>query len=239
MSAQQDYWQVCISIAAEECELKLTPEQLAYLAEAVEGGHEHYGMAFYTCSASRHAAEIGETMARHGTCQMIADPVDAHEAGESIAATVAALWEARAEVARLKSNLAAIEDEKNAYIEYVGDALGQDHDGETLWDAAQRVLSERDRLRSICAAAYQLAGTVGAPQRFLDALSRGDGDVDTLLPISDDEIESLRDAARLDWLADPNNQIGNVQIPTDCVLAHPESMRAAIDMAMRMEGFEP
>lgn len=109
----------------------------------------------------------------------------------------------------------------------------------TLWDAAQRVLSERDRLRSICAAAYQLAGTVGAPQRFLDALSRGDGDVDTLLPISDDEIESLRDAARLDWLADPNNQIGNVQIPTDCVLAHPESMRAAIDMAMRMEGFEP
>jgi len=195
--------------------------------------------AAVTCSASRHAAEIGETMARHGTCQMIADPVDAQEAGESIAATVAALWEARAEVARLKSNLAAIEDEKNAYIEYVGDALGQDHDGETLWDAAQRVLSERDRLRSICAAAYQLAGTVGAPQRFLDALSRGDGDVDTLLPISDDEIESLRDAARLDWLADPNNQIGNVQIPTDCVLAHPESMRAAIDMAMRMEGFEP
>lgn len=85
----------------------------------------------------------------------------------------------------------------------------------------------------------QTSGTVGAPQRFLDALSRGDGDVDTLLPISDDEIESLRDAARLDWLADPNNQIGNVQIPTDCVLAHPESMRAAIDMAMRMEGFEP
>lgn len=27
MSAQQDYWQECISIAAEECELKLTPEQ--------------------------------------------------------------------------------------------------------------------------------------------------------------------------------------------------------------------
>lgn len=42
------------------------------------------------------------------------------------------------------------------------------------------------------------------------------------------------DTARLDWLADPNNQIGNVQIPIDCVLAHPESMRAAIDMAMRM-----
>ena len=52
------------------------------------------------------------------------------------------------EVDQLKSNLVALEDEKNSYIDYVGDALGQDHDGETLWDAAQRVLSERDRLRA-------------------------------------------------------------------------------------------
>ena len=60
--------------------------------------------AAVTCSASRHAAEIGETMARHGTCQMIADPVDAQEAGESIAATVAALWEARAEIEKLRGD---------------------------------------------------------------------------------------------------------------------------------------
>jgi len=46
---------------------------------------------------------------------------------------------------------------------------------------------------------------------------------------------SPADAARLDWLADPGNQIGNVHLPTECVLAHPESMRAAIDAAMRME----
>ena len=52
-----------------------------------------------------------------------------------------------AEIERLQSNLTAIEDEKNTYINYVGDALGQDYDGETLWDAAQRVLSERDRFR--------------------------------------------------------------------------------------------
>lgn len=51
------------------------------------------------------------------------------------------------ELERTRDNLKAIEDEKNAYIDYVGDALGQDEDGETLWDAAQRVLSERDRLR--------------------------------------------------------------------------------------------
>lgn len=54
----------------------------------------------------------------------------------------------RAENERLRQNVAAIEDEKNNYMEYVGDALGQADDGETLWDAAQRVLSERDRLRA-------------------------------------------------------------------------------------------
>ena len=43
------------------------------------------------------------------------------------------------------------------------------------------------------------------------------------------------DTARLDWLADPANTIGNVQLPTGCVQAHPESMRAAIDAAMAME----
>ena len=47
---------------------------------------------------------------------------------------------------RLQSNLKALEDEKNTYIDYVGDALGQGED-ESLWDAAQRVLSDRDRLR--------------------------------------------------------------------------------------------
>ena len=44
------------------------------------------------------------------------------------------------------------------------------------------------------------------------------------------------DTARLDWLADMENNIGNVQLPTECVQAHPESLRAAIDAAMSMEG---
>ena len=48
MSAQMDYWEECISIAAEECDLHLTPNQLKYLAESVEGGHDNYGMAFYS-----------------------------------------------------------------------------------------------------------------------------------------------------------------------------------------------
>lgn len=42
------------------------------------------------------------------------------------------------------------------------------------------------------------------------------------------------DTARLDWLADRENAIGNVQLPTECVQAHPESMRAAIDAAMEV-----
>ena len=100
--------------------------------------------AAVTCSASRHSAEVGERLVEYGKFQL--DAAAAHEAGESIAATVAALWEARAEIERLRA-----------------------------------------------------------------------------------------DAARLDWLADPGNQIGNVQLPTECVRAHPESMRAAIDAAMRME----
>ncbi len=42
-----DYWKECISIAAEECDLTLTSEQLDSLAGSVSGGHECYGMAFY------------------------------------------------------------------------------------------------------------------------------------------------------------------------------------------------
>lgn len=43
-----DYWEECISIAADECELTISSEQLRYLAESVSGGHENYGMAFYS-----------------------------------------------------------------------------------------------------------------------------------------------------------------------------------------------
>jgi hypothetical protein len=43
-----DYWAECISEAASDCGLSLTKEQLGVLAHAVEMGHEHYGMAFYS-----------------------------------------------------------------------------------------------------------------------------------------------------------------------------------------------
>lgn len=50
-----------------------------------------------------------------------------------------------------------------------------------------------DRLETICAAAYQLAGIVGAPLRFLDALAlHDDVDVEALLPVTLDECDAGR-----------------------------------------------
>lgn len=43
-----DFWKECIGIAADECDLELTDEQLTCLAESAKGGHENYGMAFYS-----------------------------------------------------------------------------------------------------------------------------------------------------------------------------------------------
>ena len=44
--------------------------------------------------------------------------------------------------------------------------------------------------------------------------------------------ELRKDKARLDWLADPKNTIGNVTLPRQHIMDHPDSMRAAIDAAM-------
>ena len=50
------------------------------------------------------------------------------------------------------------------------------------------------------------------------------------------ELNDLRkDKARLDWLADVNNTIGNVQLPRDIVERNLHSMRDAIDEAMLIE----
>lgn len=45
-----------------------------------------------------------------------------------------------------------------------------------------------------------------------------------------DEME--KDKARLDWLADPANEIGNVQLPVGAVTENIHSLRAALDAAM-------
>lgn len=52
MRQTSDYWQECISVAADECDLTLSKEQLQYIADAVESGHDNYGMAFYSPPSS-------------------------------------------------------------------------------------------------------------------------------------------------------------------------------------------
>lgn len=54
----KEYWAECISIAADECGLELTDAQLSELAESVRGGHENYGMAFYSPPPSDRLNEI-------------------------------------------------------------------------------------------------------------------------------------------------------------------------------------
>jgi hypothetical protein len=47
------------------------------------------------------------------------------------------------------------------------------------------------------------------------------------------ENEALRgDKELLDWLADPENEVGNVQLPTKCVMENMGSLRDAIRQAM-------
>ncbi len=46
--------------------------------------------------------------------------------------------------------------------------------------------------------------------------------------------ELLKDRARLDWLADVDNSIGNVQLPRDIVERNLYSMRDSIDEAMKL-----
>lgn len=48
------------------------------------------------------------------------------------------------------------------------------------------------------------------------------------------EHEYSKDRSRLDWLADPANGCGAVQLPTECVLQNMDSLRGAIDDAMRL-----
>ncbi len=60
MGAERNYWIECIAIAAEECDLSLTQEQLEYLASSAKSCHENYGMAFYSPPASERLSEIEE-----------------------------------------------------------------------------------------------------------------------------------------------------------------------------------
>jgi hypothetical protein len=44
--------------SAEECDLVLSDDQLFMLSDGAKGGHEHYGMAFYSPPASDRLSDI-------------------------------------------------------------------------------------------------------------------------------------------------------------------------------------
>jgi hypothetical protein len=66
---------------------------------------------------------------------------------------------------------------------------------------SRRLQAENDRLQDICASAYQLAGLVAAPVRFLDALSRPlnatPAEIDALIPVGEDEIGAVAESQAL------------------------------------------
>ena len=58
---------------------------------------------------------------------------------------------------------------------------------------------------------------------------------DGIAELHQENTDLRKDRARLDWLADVNNSIGSVLLPTDIVERNLHSMRAAIDEAMSIE----
>lgn len=58
-SAMRAYWTECVSQAMDDCGLLATPEQIESIAEAVEIGHENYGVAHgYDCIPNPDKLEI-------------------------------------------------------------------------------------------------------------------------------------------------------------------------------------
>ena len=66
-----------------------------------------------TCPSSRHAAMVAEALLKGGRYPMLEE--EPEHCGQSIAATVAALWECRAENSRLREALDALPDNIDIY----------------------------------------------------------------------------------------------------------------------------
>ncbi len=52
---------------------------------------------------------------------------------------------------------------------------------------------------------------------------------------ADASLEACKDTLRINWLADKNQLIGNVQLPSGCVERNVDSLRGAIDDAMGLD----
>ena len=82
-----------------------------------------------------------------------------------------------------------------------------------------------------------------ALDKLWDAVGGSENGIDDVFTLVSNRIKELekinifliKDKARLDWLADKNNNIGNVQLPSECVENNLTSLRDAIDAAMLLE----
>lgn len=75
-------------------------------------------------------------------------------------------------------------------------------------------------------------GLLRHPDALLIAAAQGH--VDLIRDLAAEVVRLRADAARLDWLSDPSQSIGNVILPTECVTLNLHSLRAAIDAAMML-----
>lgn len=55
---QIEYWEECVASSFDEHKITATLSQLKAVANDVKGGHENYGMAFYSPPASDRMADI-------------------------------------------------------------------------------------------------------------------------------------------------------------------------------------
>lgn len=82
----------------------------------------------------------------------------------------------------------------------------------------------------------ELKATLANRDATLEALDDAAGVMMKRMAEVQREVESLRaDKARMDWLADKENKIGNVELPLAIVYENPHSLRGAIDAAMAMK----
>jgi uncharacterized CHY-type Zn-finger protein len=60
----KDYWHEAVAVAMEEAGVSATPEQIAMIAEAMEGCHENYGMYMGHNAISHPAVEAADRLRR-------------------------------------------------------------------------------------------------------------------------------------------------------------------------------
>lgn len=151
--------------------------------------------------------------------------------------------QAVADAADMLRRIPALEAERDALAEKLDQSV---HGHNQIFDLCKQMEAERDQLREQLKASE--ARDAESLRMYRSARDQRDQlraevmEQARLLGMSGErelslraEIDRLRkDADRLDWLADPENTIGNVQLPRECVEQNLHSLRDAIDEARKL-----